>query len=531
MLVEIPADLRHTLRRLRRKRAFAAAAILTIALGVGANTAVFSVIRAVLLMPLPFREPDRLVMLWETHPDIPVLQVTVPDFRDWRASSHSFEQMAAYSLQAMNRLALTGYGEPVQVQGTMASHELLPMLGVQLLAGRNFLPAEEKGRDHVALINESLWRRKFGADPSLIGRSIRLEGDTFTVAGIVPQRQAFPVWADVWIPFSLLEPDLENRRQFHPLEVLARLKPGVTAEQAQGEIQSIAKRLAGAYPATNRTIGAVAIPLADQVVGSVRPALMVVWAAVGLILLIAFANVAHLLLAHGASRSKEAAIRAALGAGRAQLIGLFLTESVLIAVLGGALGLAIAWYLTPVLTVLAAGQIPRLADVAVDRSVFLFTFAVSALCGVLSGLPAALQGARAGVSEALKQGAAGAFRFRRLRAGSPLILAEVALSLVVLIGAGLLVRSFSALLRVDPGFRADHVLTMTVHLPASKYSWVQAGDFFRSVLFPQIHNLPGVAEVAAANAAPMTIDRTEHSRFATRFGVAGHTYEPGRFPV
>lgn len=524
-------DLRCALRTLRRNRAFALAAVLTIALGVGANTAVFSVVRGVLLRPLPFREPERLVMLWQTHPAIPLLQVTAPDFAEWRAGSHSFDQMAAYTLQAMNKISLIGYGEPEQIQGTMMSANLLPMLGVKPLAGRSILPSEEKAREHVALISEALWRRKFGADRSIIGKPIRIETESFTVVGIVPQRNGFPVWADLWLPLSLLEPQLQTNRQFHPLEAVARLRPGVCLESAQAEIQALARRLAEVQPATNKTVGAAVIPLADEVSGSVRPALLIVWAAVGLILLIACVNVAHLLLAHGASRKREAAIRAAVGAQRSQLIRLFLVESISIAVIGGALGLLLALYLTPALTSLAAAEIPHFAQVSVDGGVFLFALAVSALCGVLFGLPLAIRSARTDLGEVLKQSGGVSFALRRGRIGGVLVMAEVALSLAVLIGAGLLVRSFAALLEVDPGFRADHVLTMQVHLPSGRYDWQKAEEFFRSALFPKIRTLPGVVDVAAANTVPMALDRSEHSRFATRFGIVGRTFEPGHFPV
>ncbi len=524
-------ETRYALRTLRRNPAFALAAILTIALGVGANTAVFSVVQAVLLRPLPFREPGRLVMLWQTHPAIPLLQVTAQDFEEWRTGCRSFEQVAAYTLQAMNKISLIGYGEPEEIQGTMASASLLPLLGVEPLAGRNFLPSEEKGREQVLLMSEALWRRKFGADRSMIGKPIRLEGQAFTVVGIVPRRNAFPVWADVWLPLSLLEPQLQTTRRFHPLEVVARLRPGVSVESAQTEMQATAQRQSQMYAATNKTVGAAVVPLADQVSGSVRPALVVVWAAVGLILLIACANVAHLLLAHGAARGREAAIRAALGARRGQLIRLFLVESVAIALLGGGIGLVMAFYATPALASLAAGQISRLTEVSIDGGVFLFTFLISGLCGVLFGLPAAARAGRAELSEVLKQTGGVSFGVGRGGIGGLLVMAEVALSLAVLIGAGLLVRSFATLLQVDPGFRPGQVLTMQVHLPAAQFDWNQADQLFESALFPGIRSVPGVEDVAAANTAPMTLDRTEHSRFASRFGVVGRAFEPGKFPV
>ncbi|MBZ5595562.1 MAG: ADOP family duplicated permease [Acidobacteriia bacterium] len=344
-------------------------------------------------------------------------------------------------------------------------------------------------------------------------------------------RQAFPMWADLWMPLSLLEPGLENARRFHPLEVIARLRRDVSQERGQAEMQAIAQRLAQAHPATNRTVGAAVVQLAEQVSGSVRPALLVVWTAVGLILLIACVNVSHLLLARGAARQRAAAIRAALGAGRAQLIRLFLTEGLVIAIFGGALGLVMALYLTPVLTSLAAQEIPRLADVSIDRGIFGFTFVIASLCGIFFGLPAAIQGAHANLNEVLKQTSAVSAGPRHVRIGAVLVLAEIALSLAVLIGAGLLVRSFAALLEVDPGFRARNALTVQVHLPVTNYDWEQAGKFFHEALFPRIRRLPGVLEVAAANTAPMRIDRTEHSRFATRFGIVGRTLRPGRFPT
>jgi putative ABC transport system permease protein len=413
----------------------------------------------------------------------------------------------------------------------MMSANLLPMLGVTPLAGRGILPSEERGREHVALISEVLWRRKFGADRSIVGKPIRVDTESFTVVGIVPQRNGFPVWADIWLPFALLEPQLQTNRQFHPLEVVAHLRPGVSVESAQAEMQGLAQRQSEAHPATNKIVGASVIPLADEVSGSVRPALLIVWAAVGLILLIACVNVAHLLLAHGASRRREAAIRAAIGAQRSQLIRLFLVESVSIAVLGGALGLLLALYLTPALVALASAEIPRFAQVSVDGGVFLFALAVSAFCGVLFGLPQAIRSARTDLAEVLKQTGGVSFALGRGRIGGVLVMAEVALSLAVLIGAGLLVRSFSALLNVAPGFRADHVLTMQVHLPSGNYDWQKAEEFFRGTLFPGIRTLPGVMDVAAANTVPMELDRTEHSRFATRFGIVGRTFEPGHFPV
>src|SRR5579863_1144066 len=333
--------MRSAVRSLRRRPAFALAAILTVALGVGANTALFSVIYAVLIQPLPFRAPGKLVRIWETHPALPQLQVTAPDFRDWRSQSRSFDAIAAHTLSAMNTATLLGQGRPESVHGVMASNDLFPTMGIQPIVGRNFSEAEDLAKRQVAVISENLWRRKFAADPGLAGRQIRLDKESFTVLGVVSQRQAFPEWADFWIPLSLLEPDLQNRRKFHPLEVVARLKPGVTVEQAQSEMEFIALRLAQAHPDTNATVGAFVIPLAREMTRDVRPALLLAWAAVGLVLLMACANLAHLFLARMLERRDEMAIREALGAGSLHLIRQILSESLVLAAMGGAVGVVL----------------------------------------------------------------------------------------------------------------------------------------------------------------------------------------------
>src|ERR1700722_12389751 len=273
--------MRSTLRSLRRRPAFALAAILTVALGVGANTAVYRVIYAVLLRPLPFRDPLRLVQVWESTPVLPQLQATVPDFEDWRSQTHSFAQTAAYTFQEMNRITLVGQGQPEVVQATSATSNLFSTMGIQPLLGCGLSLDDERGKRPVALIAEKLWRRKFAADPSIIGRTLRLETESFTVIGVVPSRQAFPEWADIWIPFSWIEPELFHTRRYHPLEVIARLQPGVREDQAQTEMRALAARLAAEHRDTNGTVGAYVVPLARQITGDVRPALLLVWAAVG----------------------------------------------------------------------------------------------------------------------------------------------------------------------------------------------------------------------------------------------------------
>jgi putative ABC transport system permease protein len=519
--------IRQAIRALRRRPAFALAAILTVTLGVGANTAVYQVIYAVLLRPLPFRDPQRLVQVWESTPVLPQLQAAVPDFEDWRNQTRSFSEMAAHTLQAMNRITLAGQGQPEVVQATNATSDLFSTVGIQPLLGRGFSAADERGKRPVALIAESLWRRKFGGDPAIVGRAIRIEAESFTVIGVVPTRQAFPEWADVWIPFSWIEPELFGARKYHPLEVIARLKPGVSEKQAQTEMRALAARLAAEHRDTNGTVGAYVIPLARQIVGDVRPALLLVWAAVGLVLLMACANLAHMLLARMLDRRQEMAIRLALGAGRGRLMRMVFTESLLLALVGGASGAALAAAATGILLRKAQGRIPRLEPLGFAGHVPMFVLVASILCGVLFALPACVQTFRAQAAPA----AGRSISRPRSSLCSILIAAEVAMAFVVLVGAALLVRSFVGLLNENHGFQDKGVLAMEVPIPSSRYDGNKTERLLNAQLLPVVRALPGVAGVAAANCAPMSLSPTEHSRFATRFGIEGRTFEPGRNPV
>jgi predicted permease len=496
------------MRSLRRRPAFALAAILTIALAVGANTALFSVIYTVLLQSLPFHDPGRLVRIWETHPALPQLQIAAPDFRDWRAQAHSFDAMAAHTLSAMNTATLLGQGEPEIVHGAMATSNLFPTMGIQLIMGRDFSDAEERAKRQVAVISESLWRRKFAADPAIAGRQIRLGDQSFTIVGVVSRRQAFPEWADFWMPLSLMESDLQDRRKRHPLELVARLKPGVTVEQAQTEVQGIARRLAQVYPDTNATVGAYVIPLAQEITRDVRPSLLLAWAAVGLVLLMACANLAHLFLARMVERRDEMAIREALGANSSHLVRQALSESLLLAVIGGAGGVAIG---------AAASRLLPFEHTVWQAPIWLFVVTISTVAGVLFGLPACWQVLR----ERRLVSSARTIVHGRPRLGFVLLAAEVAMAFLVLSGAALLTRNFAALLNEPAGFESSRVLEIP-NLPLSG-KWDK--------IAPAMRRLPGVQDVASINSAPMSLDANDHTRFATRFGIQGRTFDAGSFPV
>ena len=514
------------MRSLRRRPIFALAAILTIALGIGANTAMFSVIRSVLIQPLPFRDPGKLAEIWESHPALPQLQVTVPDFEDFRRRSQSFEQMAAYTLSAMNTTTLLGQGEPEIVHGTMAGSDLFSTMGIQPIAGRAFTAGEERAQQKVALLSENLWRRKFAADPGVIGKSIRLQDDSFVVVGVVPQRQAFPEWADFWMPLSLIETDLRTRRKYHPLEVIGRLRPGVSVDRAQEEIAGIARQLAQEHSDTNATVRAYVVPLSRELTAAVRPPLLLAWAAVGLVLLMACANVAHLFLARLSERRDELTVRAALGAGPWQLMRTSMAEALTVAAIGGAAGIASAWWTLRLVRTFAAGRIPRAETTGFTTSVWLFAAAISLAAVAMFGLPAAWQAMRA----RLQLAAGGRSLVRgRSRLSAALIAGEVALAMLVLAGVALLTRSFAALVDTDPGFHAEHVLVIP-NLPL-RPDWTQSQQFLATQLAPAIARVPGVVDVAAVNSAPMSLAATEHSRFATRFGVQGRTFDSGRYPV
>ncbi|MGA9774086.1 MAG: ABC transporter permease [Blastocatellia bacterium] len=526
---EMIQDLRFGLRMLLKKPVFTLIAVLTLGLGIGANTAVFSVVNSVLLRGLPFRDSDRLVTIAETHPELPRLQVATPDFKDWQQQAQSFDSLAAYS---MRNLVLTDAGEPEQLQGTCVTQNLFPLLGLSPAPGRNFLPEEEQsGSDRVVIISYDLWQRQFAGNPDISGSRIRLNGEIHTVVGVMAQGAQLPLETDVWLPISRLRPEEINNRIYHTLEVVGRLKPGVTVEQARAEMESIAGRLQQSYPATNKTIGAQLTLLHEQMTSNVRPALLALFGTVGMVLLITCANVSNLLLARAASRQKEVALRAALGAGRLRLFRQFLTESLMLASLGGVCGLLLAIWLAPllraVLPVVAPDQIPGLGSASLDMRVLGFTLVTAMTAGILFGIIPGLQLSRLDLNQTLKEsGKASAGRSRR-RATRTLVIAEVALAMVTLIGAGLLVRSFERLLRVDPGFRSDHLLSAQLMLPATKYQQYSQVKDFHQRLLTNIAALAGVDQVATIDNFPLA-----SSNAKTRFAIEGAPVpDLGKFPV
>jgi len=525
------ADLRHAIRSLARRPVFAITAILTIGAGLGVNATVFHVVYSVLLKPLPFRDPDRIMLVWETHPQFRTLQASIPDFLDWRANLRSFDQLEAYTFQAASTgMTLFGAGEPQRLQAPAITAGLFPMMGVRPLIGASFEAADDRRKRNVVLVSERLWRTVFHADAGLVGRAIRLEDQAFTVIGVIPDRQRFPAWADIWLPFSVIDAELLETRRFHPVEVVGRLKRGATVTQAQSEIDLLARRLSAAYPTTNGSIGAFVIRLSGQLTGQVRPALLIAWAAAGLVLLIACANLAQLVLARTADRSVEFETRSALGANRAQLVRTAMGENLVIALGGAVLSIALSISAMPVIRHFAAAYVPRLETATYGADTWVAILALAAFCLLLFALPACWQAARTRSAPGAWAGARLTQSRVRRRFGAALISLEVALAFVVLTAAGLLVRSFSAIMDEDPGFRANRILATRLKLPG-RYDWNKAQALFNDTLAPRIMQLPGVEAVASSNSIPMTLGPTERSRYATRFGVPGAPTDPGNYPV
>jgi putative ABC transport system permease protein len=504
MLGDFGQDIRYGLRVLWKNPGFTAVAVVALALGIGANSAIFSVVNAVLLRPLPYKDPDRLVMVWEENSKsgYPKDTPAAANFVDWRDQNQVFEGMAAVAEQDFN---LTGSGEPVRLTGRRVSAELFPLLGVAPHAGRTFGPEEDRpGAGKVVVLSHGLWQRRFGADRTLIGRTLNLNGEPHTVVGVMPAHFRFPTRSDeLWVPIAFTPEQAANRGR-HYLEVVARLKQGVTVERAQAEMSTIAARLQQQHPEQNTGLGAAVEPMHEHLVGDIRPALLVLLGAVGFVLLVACANVANLLLARAATRQKEIAVRTALGASRLRLIRQFLTESVLLAALGGVLGLLLAVWGVSLLGAFVPDDISQVKDIGVDARVLGFTLVVSLLTGLVFGLAPATQASNFNLNETLKEGgrdSSSGSRGKRIR--GLLVVTEVAVSLVLLIGAGLLINSFLRLRSVDPGFKVDNLLTMSVVLPRERYPNFERRTSFYTDLLARVQSLPGVRSAAVTSWIPL----------------------------
>lgn len=504
LLADFLHDLRFALRMLLKNPGFTIVAVIALALGIGANSAIFSVVNTVLLRPLPYKDPERLVMVWEDasktgHPrDTP----SAANYIDWRDQNQVFEGMAAINDESFN---LTGAGEPERLAGMRVSASLFPLLGVEPHLGRVFTAAEDQpGSHHVVLLSYGLWQRRFGGDASIVGRPLTLNGESYQVVGVMPARFQFPTTDNqIWVPIAFSAREAADREVKY-LEVVARLKSGVTLEQAQAEMTTIATRLQQQYPETNVDIGAAVTSLHEHLVGDIKPALLILLGAVGLVLLIACANVASLLLARAAVRQKEIAVRVALGARRWRLIRQFLTESILLSTLGGVVGLAVAYAGLVLLRSFIPEDILQASEISIDFKVLGFTLFVSVATGVIFGLAPAIQALRFKQSETLKEGgrdAATGGSGKRLR--SLLVTAEVAISLVLLIGAGLLINSFVRLRNVDPGFRSDNLLTMRIVMPLSKYLDRPRRIAFYNDMLQRVQSLGGVKSVAITSNLPL----------------------------
>jgi putative ABC transport system permease protein len=523
--MHLRTDLRSALRSLAKRPATTAAVVAILALGIGANTAMFSVVHAVLLTPLPFDRPAELTMVWVDNRvqgwrrDI----TSYPNFLDWR-QNQSFQSLAAYRPLSVS---LTTGGEPIEVQAAEVSASFFPTLGVAPALGRGFTAEEEQeGHDRVVVVSHGLWQRRFGSDPGLVGRDIELGGESHTVVGVAPAAFDFPRATEVWGPLAP-EEGLRQARGALWLYVVGRLQPGVSLAAAQAEMSAVAARLEGDYPQTNEGLGINLVPLQADLVGEVRPALLVLLAAVFAVLLIACANLTNLLLARAGDREREFAVRSALGAGRRRLLIQLLWESVVLALVGGTAGVVLAQVASPLLLGWGARELPRLPRAGLDPAVLAFTLGVTLATGLAFGLAPALHLARTRLTEVLKEGgrgSAGGRRSARLR--RLLVASEVAVALVLLVGAGLLLRSFAELTRVDPGLAAEGRLTFRLQLPSSTYpEGVDAHRFFDE-LVARLGALPGVR--AAGVASAVLIGRLPNATNVTIEGRAPEGVEDER---
>ncbi|MFY9570625.1 MAG: ABC transporter permease [Blastocatellia bacterium] len=511
-------DIRYGVRSLLKSPGFTAVAIVVLTLGIGANTAIFTVVNAVLLRPLPYSSPERLVMLWETNPRFQIGVDTVPvtpgDFMDWRELNGVFEYVSAFGA---TNLSLTGAGEPEVIGGASVSGNFFRLMGIEASLGRVFTDDDEKpGADQVVVISYALWQRRFAGVFDVIGKTMTLDGRSYTVVGVAPEGFQFPrakempyfvgvsTHTELWRPLTLTDDFISRKRANHQLCVIARLKPGPSLEQARTEMTAIAERIAQSDPDSNG-IGVKVVPLDEQVVANVRVALWVLMGAVALVLLIACANVANLLLARSSARKKEIAIRIALGASRSRIVRQLLTEGLLLSLAGAAAGTLLSiWGIKAVLS-LTRETVPRAHEINIDLKVLCFVITIALVTTLLFGLAPAWQSTKINFNEWLKEGSQGLSGGRRQsRVRSIMVISEIALSLVLLIGAGLMIKSLARLLTVDPGFKPDNILTMHLALAGSKYSVSDKQIRFFQEVTRRVEDLPGVQSVGLISAAPLS---------------------------
>ncbi len=498
-------DIRYAIRNLVKRPAFTIIATVTLALGIGANSAIFSAVYSLLLKPLPFPEIDRVVTIWDKAPSRGYThnEVAMANYLDWRAQNHSFEQLALYRWWSVN---LTGIDTPERIQGFQVTANFVDVTGIKPILGRAFTEEENQpGKGDVAIIANSLWQRRFGGDPNIIGKTITVNKLPLTIVGVMPNTLSYPVPGEIYAPLTIT-PALASNRQSHDSYVIGRLKPGVSVQSAQADVDNIAARLEQQYPETNTKLGATVFPIVADTVRKYDTGVWVAMGAVAFVLLIACANVANLMLARASGRQREIALRAALGATRWRIVRQLLIESVIVALLGGVLGILVAVWGLDALRAANPGDAARFApgwsQLGINVPVLVFTIALSVLSGLVFGLAPALQVSKPNLNESMKEGSRqSSGRSHGLR--SSLVVFEIALSLVLLVCAGLFFRSFLTLFKTDPGFDPDHVLTMNLILPHAKYKDEPQSAAFYKELVQRVKATPGVESAAAVNFLPL----------------------------
>jgi predicted permease len=525
-------DLIYAARKLRRSPVFTATVIMTLGLGVGATAAIFSCVYALLLKSLPFADAGRIIALSESHPQITGgIEATYPDYEDWKAQQHSFTLIAAYSTLNPETVSLVADGRAQQVRRVLASGDFFSLLGTTSIVGRVIGEQDNKpGSDHVAVLSESAWDRYFGKDPAVVGRSVNLNGVAFTIIGVLPVGAGFPSEGEIWLPLSLLDQQTRTSRVWHSVKVLGRLRPGVGLSEARADLQAVSARLAAAYPATNRNVGVLLKPMREELVGTLRPAMLSLLGAVLLVLMIACANVANLLMIRNTAQQREIAVRQALGAGTAQFFSQSLAQAAVLCLLGGALGIALAAGVLPLLRMALAHTASldpsMVQSISLNIPVMLFAlFTCLATAILFSMIPLLRKSPRLG--ETLRGGERGTTGSRS-RSSAALVAGEIAIAVVVLFLSTLVLRSFQKLLAVDPGFKTDHLLSAEISLPEPKYGDDSpVTNRFYEQLLENIGRSPGVSSVATTTIVPL-----RPSQVMTRFLVEGAPpTAPGTFPA